>query len=114
MNNLGFRVSGNRTVAVGNSKPDWTKQSQRYLDKDGNAKKPRKACVRNQVVIGRDGMSAEFECTIKQCVKVRIPTPNGGEKEVTEGKYNGKPVRRVGWVYGLVHNGKTPGRWFYV
>lgn len=119
--NSRIRLSCTRTVACGQPKPDWTKQSSRMFQVnkgDGTQiKKSRAKCFRGQVCFGPDGMPSLGQ-TVKMARPVRIPITlkNGqpGEKEVFEGTWNNRTVRRDGYAYALVKNGKTPGRWYLV
>lgn len=113
MSNLGIRTS-HRVIPVGHKKPDWTRQSLSLFDSKGEPKKPRRKCLRNQVLV--NGLMVET-VTVNKVEKIRVPVvlKNGqmGERERSIGLVNGRRVYRDGYSYANVKGGKTPGRWLY-
>lgn len=114
--NQGIRLSCTRTVAVGKKNSDWSQQSSRFFSPTtGEAKKPRRKSLRNQVVV--NGLFMDESATINKVEKIRVSVQlkNGGEGEREQmiGYYKGRRVYRDGYAYGNVRNGKTPGRWYF-
>lgn len=109
------RTSSNRIIPVGHRKPDWTKQSNRLFDAKGNPKKPRRKCLRNQLLL--NGFDVQEGITVKKVEKIRVPIQlkNGqmGEREMYIGEVDGRRVNRTGYAHSHTNNGKTPGRWEY-
>lgn len=112
---------GGRIKGVGAPpKSDWTQQSARFfkLTRDGvltdEPKKRRRKCFKGQLVFDRETGMPTTGCTINRAETVRISTPTGAEREAYEGLYKGKRVRRDGYAYSMVKDGRTPGKWYYV
>lgn len=112
----GIRLSCTRTVAVGKKNADWSKQSTRFISPiTGEAKKVRRKCLRNQVLMSDFDVKAGITINLVEKIRVPIERKDGtmGEAEKMVGYVDGRRVIRDGYAYSHVTNGVTPGRWRY-
>ena len=97
---------------IGKPSADWSQQSKRFCDKEGNPKEERKKPMFRQVLL--TGFDMMEDITVKKVEPITLKDEHGtptGQQFI--GLYKGKRVqaiRRASWQAG---NGKTPYIWEY-